>query len=157
MRQPSADALSCTYGLAANVTAITTSKRLDSMSSAPPDTHRLASDAHRFQLVVQVGTFASLFLMMFETYPFRVGLMGMLTSQYLTVYIINILYFITTTFVYGYRVVRGVVKKRGSIADDTSVRLQRSRPVSCLTNHRNNLRGMHADGEGQEIPGPRTF
>ena len=43
--------------------------------------------------------------MMFETYPFRVGLMGMLTSQYLTVYVINVLYFITTACVYGYRVV----------------------------------------------------
>lgn len=65
-----------------------------------------ASATNRFQLVVQVGTFASLFLMMFETYPFRVGLMGMLTSQYLTVYIINVVYFITTVCVYGYRVVR---------------------------------------------------
>lgn len=43
--------------------------------------------------------------MMFETYPFRVGLMGMLTSQYLTVYVINVLYFIATACVYGYRVV----------------------------------------------------
>lgn len=65
-----------------------------------------ASATSRFQLVVQVGTFASLFLMMFETYPFRVGLMGMLTSQYLTVYIINVVYFITTGCVYGYRLVR---------------------------------------------------
>lgn len=56
--------------------------------------------------MVQVGTFASLFLMMFETYPFRVGLMGMLTSQYLTVYVINIVYFIMTVCVYGYRLVR---------------------------------------------------
>lgn len=63
--------------------------------------------SNRFQLVVQVGTFGSLFLMMFETYPFRVGLMGMLTSQYLTVYVINVLYFITTACIYGYRVVSG--------------------------------------------------
>lgn len=62
----------------------------------------------RFQLFVQVGVFASLFLMMFETYPFRVGLMGMLTSQYLTVYAINIAYLLITAFVYGYRVVRAV-------------------------------------------------
>lgn len=64
---------------------------------------------NRFQLVVQVGIFGSLFLMMFETYPFRVGLMGMLTSQYLTVYVINVLYFITTACVYGYRVVRNEI------------------------------------------------
>lgn len=57
--------------------------------------------------MVQAGIFASLFLMMFETYPFRVGLMGMLTSQYLSVYAINVVYFLMTTFVYGYRVVRG--------------------------------------------------
>ncbi len=47
--------------------------------------------------------------MMFETYPFRVGLMGMLTSQYLTVYVINVLYFIMTACVYGYRVVSGLL------------------------------------------------
>lgn len=51
--------------------------------------------------------------MMFETYPFRVGLMGMLTSQYLTVYVINILYFITTACVYGYRVVSDHFKNHG--------------------------------------------
>lgn len=49
--------------------------------------------------------------MMFETYPFRVGLMGMLTSQYLTVYVINVLYFVTTACVYGYRVVRDTTKR----------------------------------------------
>lgn len=43
---------------------------------------------------------------MFETYPFRVGLMGMLTSQYLTVYAVNVVYFLMTAFIYGYRVVR---------------------------------------------------
>lgn len=52
-----------------------------------------------------MGIFASLFLMMFETYPFRVGLMGMLTSQYLSVYAINVVYFLMTVFIYGYRVV----------------------------------------------------
>lgn len=56
--------------------------------------------------MVQVGIFASLFLMMFETYPFRVGLMGMLTSQYLAVYAINVVYLVMTACVYGYRVVR---------------------------------------------------
>lgn len=59
----------------------------------------------RLQLVVQAGIFASLFLMMFETYPFRVGLMGLLTSKYLSVYAINVVYFLMTVFVYGYRVV----------------------------------------------------
>ncbi|CAM9294831.1 unnamed protein product [Ectocarpus sp. 8 AP-2014] len=66
-----------------------------------------------FQLVVQVGNFACLFLMMFETYPFRVGLMGMLTSQYLTVYVINVLYFVTTACVYGYRVAAMVQAEEG--------------------------------------------
>lgn len=60
----------------------------------------------RFQLVVQGGIFGSLFLMMFETYPFRVGLMGMLTKQYLSVYAINVVYFFMTASIYGYRVVR---------------------------------------------------
>ncbi|CAN0463722.1 unnamed protein product [Ectocarpus sp. 12 AP-2014] len=66
-----------------------------------------------FQLVVQVGNFACLFLMMFETYPFRVGLMGMLTSQYLTVYVINVLYFVATACVYGYRVAAMVQGEEG--------------------------------------------
>lgn len=71
------------------------------------ETHSLpAYVSNRLQLVVQVGVFASLFLMMFETYPFRVGLMGMLTSQYLKVYVINVVYFIMTVCVYGYRLVR---------------------------------------------------
>ena len=63
----------------------------------------------RFQLLVQVGVFASLFVIMFETYPFRVGLMGMLTSKYLAVYAINMVYILMTASVYGYRVVRNML------------------------------------------------
>lgn len=59
----------------------------------------------RLQLVIQTGIFASLFLVMFETYPFRVGLMGMLMSQYLSVSVVNVGYFFMTTVIYGYRVV----------------------------------------------------
>ncbi|CAM9513658.1 unnamed protein product, partial [Choristocarpus tenellus] len=57
------------------------------------------------QLVIQASIFLSLFVMMFDTYPFRVGLMGMLISQYLSVYAINATYFLMTAFIYGYRVV----------------------------------------------------
>lgn len=64
--------------------------------------------------MIQVGIFASLFLMMFETYPFRVGLMGMLTSQYLAVYAINVVYLLMTVFVYGYRVVRGFYNQQSA-------------------------------------------
>lgn len=61
---------------------------------------------NRLQLVVQIGVFVSLFLAMFDTYPLRVGLAGMLTSRYLTVCVINVIYFLMTATVYGYRAVR---------------------------------------------------
>ncbi|CAN0304667.1 unnamed protein product [Discosporangium mesarthrocarpum] len=57
------------------------------------------------QLIIQVSVFLSLFLIMFDTYPFRVGLMGMLMSQYLSVYAINMFYIFMTACIYGYRVV----------------------------------------------------
>lgn len=55
--------------------------------------------------MVQVGVFVSLFLVMFDTYPLRVGLAEMLTSKYLTVCIVNVIYFLMTAMIYGYRAV----------------------------------------------------
>lgn len=60
---------------------------------------------NRVQLMVQIGVFVSLFLVMFDTYPLRVGLAEMLTSKYLTVCTINAIYFLMTATVYGYRAV----------------------------------------------------
>ena len=88
-------------------------------SFTPLQLHRGSSRANRFQLVVQGGVFGSLFLMMFETYPFRVGLMGMLTKQYLTVYAINVIYFFMTASVYGYRVVRIITRTIRNCFDDS--------------------------------------
>lgn len=69
--------------------------------------------------------------MMFETYPFRVGLMGMLTSQYLTVYVINVLYFITTACIYGYRVVseRYILFQKSCVSPASNMLVDKSTPT----------------------------
>ncbi|CAM9544287.1 unnamed protein product [Phaeothamnion confervicola] len=57
-----------------------------------------------FQLAVQVAIPLSVFIMMFETYPFRVGLMGLLVAQYRRVYAVNAVYVVLTAAVYAFRV-----------------------------------------------------
>ncbi|CAM9961592.1 unnamed protein product [Chrysoparadoxa australica] len=58
------------------------------------------------QLLVQVAIFLQLFVMMFDTYPFRVGLMGLLATQYKKVYLINTVYVFYTAALHSYRVGR---------------------------------------------------
>mmetsp|Transcript_17074 Transcript_17074/g.35159 ORF Transcript_17074/g.35159 Transcript_17074/m.35159 type:complete len:202 (+) Transcript_17074:57-662(+) len=56
------------------------------------------------QLVVQISTFLVLFLMMGDTYLFRVGLLGVLAKQFTGVLLIHPFYIAYTMFIGGYRV-----------------------------------------------------
>ena len=55
--------------------------------------------------MVQLLIFLCLFVMMFDTYPFRVGLMGLLASQFSLTFAANVFYVLLTAIVYGFRVV----------------------------------------------------
>lgn len=56
------------------------------------------------QLVVQVSIFLTLFLMMGDTYLFRVGLLGVLAKQFLGVLLLHPFYIGYTMLLGGYRV-----------------------------------------------------
>jgi len=56
------------------------------------------------QLVVQISIFLTLFLMMGDTYLFRVGLLGVLSKQFPTVLFLHPFYITYTLLLGGYRV-----------------------------------------------------
>mmetsp|Transcript_4166 Transcript_4166/g.7789 ORF Transcript_4166/g.7789 Transcript_4166/m.7789 type:complete len:201 (-) Transcript_4166:62-664(-) len=56
------------------------------------------------QLVIQISTFLTLFLMMGDTYLFRVGLLGVLAKQFTGVLLLHPLYIGYTMLLGGYRV-----------------------------------------------------
>jgi len=56
------------------------------------------------QLVIQISTFLTLFLMMCDTYLFRVGLLGVLARQFRGVLLIHPAYIAFTMIIGGYRV-----------------------------------------------------
>jgi hypothetical protein len=57
-----------------------------------------------FQVVIQISIFLTLFLMMCDTYLFRVGLLGILAKQFKFVLFVHPLYIICGAALGGYRV-----------------------------------------------------
>jgi Transmembrane protein 138 len=55
------------------------------------------------QLLLQVAVLLSLFVMMFDTWPFKAGLMGLLVDQYKWVCAVSAAYMLATAVLYGYR------------------------------------------------------
>ena len=55
------------------------------------------------QLLVQVATLLGLFVMMFDTWPFQLRLMGLLAVHYKWVCAANFMYILATALLYGYR------------------------------------------------------
>ena len=58
------------------------------------------------QIVIQICTFLVLFLMMCDTYLFRVGLLGVLAKQFTMVLLSHPAYIAFTMFIGGYRVIQ---------------------------------------------------
>jgi Transmembrane protein 138 len=55
------------------------------------------------QLLLQVAVLLGLFVMMFDTWPFKAGLMGLLVDQYKWVCAVSAAYMLATAVLYGYR------------------------------------------------------
>jgi len=58
-----------------------------------------------FQIIGQISTFLCIFLLFCDTFPFQVGLLGVLTKRYSTLLRLYLIYFGMTCLVNGLRVV----------------------------------------------------
>lgn len=75
----------------------------NSLSSLEDDMETIRVIVLVLQLLVQICISLTLFVIMFDTYPFRVGLMGLLMNKFKSVFAVNLVYFIMTAGVYSYR------------------------------------------------------
>jgi len=75
-----------------------------SPDAAPENANNILVLMFGVQLVIQISTFLTLFLMMCDTYLFRVGLLGVLAKQFTWVLLSHPAYIAFTMIIGGYRV-----------------------------------------------------